>query len=117
MLTVLKIQVGRRNGIRIIRLTGPLDSTTHKEFKSLMDPLVDTPGMRIVLDCENLTYAGSTEILLLGQYHHRMAQNQGGLGIAALNNRITQTLEQIGLGQMLHLYPTIEAALVAMPSS
>ena len=82
-----------------------------------MDPLVDTPGMRIVLDCENLTYAGSTEILLLGQYHHRMAQNQGGLGIAALNNRITQTLEQIGLGQMLHLYPTIEAAIAAMPSS
>jgi anti-sigma B factor antagonist len=102
-----------RDGIRVVHVAGPLDSMTYDQFKNLLDPMVNQPEIRIVLDCENLTYVNSKGLALLGRYQRITLDNLSFLGIAALNRRITKTIELLGMSMLMKLYPTIEEAVKA----
>ena len=109
----LSIEFEDRQGIQVLHVSGPLDSMTHDQFKSQVDPLVSQPRVRIVLDCENLTYVNSKGLALLGRYQRVTIQNLSFLGIAALNRRITKTIELLGMSKLVKLYPTVEEAMQA----
>ncbi len=87
---VLTTQIENRDGVQVVHVSGPLDSMTHDGFKDLMDPLVNQPRIRLVLDCEHLSYVNSKGLALLGRYQRIALQNLSFLGIAALNRRITR---------------------------
>lgn len=110
---VLTTQIENRNGIQLIHVSGPLDSMTHDQFKDLLDPLVNQSRVRIVLDCEHLSYVNSKGLALLGRYQRITIQNISFLGIAALNRRISKTIELLGMSKLVKLYPTVEEAMKA----
>ena len=110
---VLTTQIENRNGVQLIHVSGPLDSMTHDQFKDLLDPLVNQSRVRIVLDCEHLSYVNSKGLALLGRYQRITIQNISFLGIAALNRRITKTIELLGMSKLVKLYPTVEEAMKA----
>ena len=110
---VLTTQIENRDGIQLVHLSGPLDSMTHDSFKDLLDPMVNQAGVRIVLDCEPLSYVNSKGLALLGRYQRVTLQNLSFMGIAALNRRITKTIELLGMGKLVKLYPTVEEAIQA----
>ena len=111
--TNLTTDIEDRDGIQLIRVAGPLDSMTHDQFKNLLDPMISQPNVHIVLDCENLTYVNSKGLALLGRYQRVTIQNLSFLGIAALNRRITKTIELLGMSKLVKLYPTVEEAMQA----
>ena len=106
----LSTQIEEREGIRVIHVTGPLDSETHDSLKELLDPLVKQARVRIVLDCEHLSYVNSKGLMLLARYHRTAVQNLSFFGIAALNSRILKAIDLLGMGKLVRLYPTVEAA-------
>ena len=108
---VLTMQIENRDGIQLIHVSGPLDAMTHEQFKNLLDPMIGQPNVHIVLDCENLTYVNSKGLALLGRYQRVAIQNLSIFGIAALNRRITKTIELLGMGKLVKLYPTVEEAM------
>lgn len=110
---VLTTQIENRDGIQLVHVSGPLDSMTHDQFRDLLDPMINQPRVRIVLDCENLTYVNSKGLALLGRYQRVIIQNLSFLGIAALNRRIVKTIELLGMGKLVKLYPTVEEAMQA----
>jgi len=110
---VLTTQIDNRDGIQLVHVSGPVDSMTHDRFKDLLDPMVNQPRVRIVLDCENLSYVNSKGLALLGRYQRLALQNLSFLGIAALNKRITKTIELLGMSKLVKLYPTVEEAMQA----
>lgn len=110
---VLTTQIENRDGIQLIHVSGPLDSMTHDGFKDLLDPMVNQPKVRIVLDCEHLSYVNSKGLALLGRYQRVTLQNLSFMGIASLNRRITKTIELLGMGKLVKLYPTVEEAIQA----
>ena len=110
---VLTTQIENRNGIQLIHVSGPLDSMTHDQFKDLLDPLINQTRVRIVLDCEHLSYVNSKGLALLGRYQRITIQNISFLGIAALNRRITKTIELLGMSKLVKLYTTVEEAMQA----
>ena len=110
---VLTTQIDNRDGIQLVHVSGPLDSMTHDRFKDLLGPMVNQPRVRIVLDCENLSYVNSKGLALLGRYQRIALQNLSFLGIAALNKRITKTIELLGMSKLVKLYPTVEEAMQA----
>ena len=110
---VLTTQIENRSGIQLIHVSGPLDSMTHDQFKDLLDPLINQARVRIVLDCEHLSYVNSKGLALLGRYQRITIQNISFLGIAALNRRITKTIELLGMSKLVKLYPTVEEAMKA----
>ena len=109
----LSTQIEEREGIRVIHVTGPLDSETHDSLKELLDPLVKQSRVRIVLDCQNLSYVNSKGLMLLARYHRTAVQNLSFFGIAALNSRILKAIDLLGMGKLVRLYPTVEEALQA----
>jgi anti-anti-sigma factor len=86
---------------------------THDQFKNLLDPMVKPPRVRIVLDCEKLTYVNSRGIMLLAHYQRATGQNLSFFGVAALSTRITKAIELLGMSKLVRLYPTVEEALKA----
>lgn len=110
---VLTTQIENRDGIQLVHISGPLDSMTHDRFRDLLDPMVNQSRVRIVLDCEHLTYVNSKGLALLGRYQRITLQNLSFLGIAALNRRITKTIELLGMSKLVKLYPTVEEAIQA----
>ena len=110
---VLTTQIESREGVQVIHISGPLDSMTHDRFKDLLDPMVNQPRVRIVLDCENLSYVNSKGLALLGRYQRIALQNLSFLGIAALNRRITKTIELLGMSKLVKLYPSVGEAMQA----
>ena len=110
---VLTTQIENRDGIQLIHVSGPLDSMTHDQFKDLLDPLINQPRVRIVLDCEHLSYVNSKGLALLGRYQRVTIQNLSFLGIAALNRRITKTIELLGMSKLVKLYASVEEAMKA----
>ena len=110
---VLTTQIENREGVQVVHVSGPLDSMTHDGFKDLMDPLVNQPRIRLVLDCEHLSYVNSKGLALLGRYQRIALQNLSFLGIAALNRRITKTIELLGMSKLVKLYPSVVDAMQA----
>ena len=111
--TALDLHVEDREGVRIVRVAGPLDSATHDAFKNFLDPLVVQPHSRIVLDCGNLAYVNSRGLTLLARYQRVAASNLSFFGIAAVNVRICKAIDLLGLGKMMKLYPSVDEALRA----
>ncbi len=109
----LSTQIEEREGIRVIHVTGPLDSETHDSLKELLDPMVKQSQVRIVLDCEHLSYVNSKGLMMLARYHRTAVQNLSFFGIAALNARILKAIDLLGMGKLVKLYPTVEEALQA----
>lgn len=111
--TSLTTEIEDRDGIRVVHVSGPLDSMTHEQFKGQLDAMVNQPRVRIVLDCEKLTYVNSTGLTLLARYHRTAIQNLSFFGIAALNARILKAIDLLGMGKLVKSYPTIADALRA----
>ena len=91
-------------------------SVTHDQFKDLLDPIVNQSNVRLVLDCEQLSYINSKGLALLGRYQRISMQNLSFMGIAALNRRITKTIELLGMSRLVKLYDTVEEAIQAARS-
>ena len=105
------------DGIRLIHVSGPLDSMTHDQFKNYLDPMVSQSRVRIVLDCQNLTYVNSRGVTLLMHYQRTSKLDFSFLGIAALRPRILRNIELLGLDKLMTWYPTIEQALQTAAAS
>lgn len=110
---VLTIKDEDRDGIRLIRMVGPLDSMTYDQFKDYLDPIAAQNHARIVLDCENLSYVNSRGITLLAHFQRTLSSNLAFFGIAALKPRILKAIELLGVSKLIRLYPTVEEALKA----
>lgn len=107
----LNFEIEDRNGIRLIHVSGPLDSMTHDQFKNFMDPIIRQSRVRIVLDCQGLTYVNSRGLTLLVHYQRTALQGFSFFGIAALRPRILKGMELLGMSKFVTWYPTLENAM------
>ncbi|MGD9781271.1 MAG: STAS domain-containing protein [Kiritimatiellia bacterium] len=113
----LNFDVEDREGIRLIHVSGPLDSATYDQFKRYVDPMINGARVRIVLDCQNLTYVNSRGLTLLMHYQKNAKVAFSFFGVAALRPRIVKGIELLGLGKLMTFYPTLEEALQTAAAS
>ena len=109
----LTTQLENRNGVQVVRVSGPLGFDSYYRFKEFMDPMVETPGVRIVLDGEKLGYVNSKGFVLLARYQRIAAQQGSFFGIAALNSRLVKEVALLGLDRLVKTYATVEEAVAA----
>jgi anti-sigma B factor antagonist len=107
----LTTEFEERDGVHVVRLSGPLDSMTHDQVKNLLDPLVNKPHVHMVLDCQSVTYVNSRSITLLAHYQRAISSNLGFFGVAGLTPRILKGIQLLGMGKLLRLYPAVGDAL------
>ncbi len=107
----LEFQVDERDGVRVIHIRGPLDSSTYDACKAYLDPIVQQARARIVLDCGDLTYVNSRGVTLLMHYQRAATLGFSFFGIAALRPITLKSIEMLGLGKHLKWYPTLDNAV------
>lgn len=109
--STLNFECEHCNDVRLIRVSGPLDSMTHDQFRNYMDPIINQSRMRIVLDCHGLTYVNSRGVTLLMHYQRVTQSGFSFFGIAALRPHILKGIELLGLSKVVRWYPTLEEAM------
>ena len=114
--SMLTIQIEYREGLRLIHLSGPLDSSTRNTFKEMMEGLVNQPGFRVVLDCENVVMINSQVLGLLGYYNRLAGETKSFLGVAALDKQLAKIIERLGMGKLVPMYATVDDAIKASTS-
>ncbi len=107
----LKMEIEDRMGIHLIQVSGPLDSITYDDFKNQMDALMSKTQVRIVMNCENITYVNSRGLALLAHYQRASAKDLSFFGLAGLNPRITKAVEMLGMSKLIKIYPTLNEAM------
>ena len=112
----LTAQTENRNGVLVVHVSGPLGFDSYYRFKELMDPLMEAPGVRIVLDAENLGYVNSKGFVLLARYQRTAGQQGSFFGIAALSSRLVKEVALLGLDRLVKTYATVEEAVAAAES-
>lgn len=107
----LQFETEDRQGVHVVRISGPLDSMTFSQFRAYMDPLVDQANKRILLDCADLTYLNSRGVALLLHYQRSCNLKLTFFGITEVPPRIAKGVEMLGLRKMLSWYPSLETAM------
>ncbi|MGD9781273.1 MAG: STAS domain-containing protein [Kiritimatiellia bacterium] len=109
----LTTRIEDRDGVQVVHVSGPLGFDSYYRFKEFMDPLMEAPGGRVVLDCGDLGYVNSKGFVLLARYQRLAGQTGSFFGIAALNSRLAREVALLGLGRLVKTYATVEEAVAA----
>lgn len=110
----LEIDVEQVATVTVVRVAGPVDSAGVDLFRTRLNPLCSQPGVRVLLDCQDLTYLNSTSIGLLMKYHRGLQVSRGKLVLCAVNSKLIRTLDLLQIGKTLQIYATREEALAAL---
>lgn len=110
----LDIHVEPRDDVTLVSLNGPVDSATFDQFKQTLDPLCKGGGIKLVLNCRNLSYMNSKGIGLLASLHRSALINMGNIVLACLNHKIVKTLDLLGLGKRLKIFEDVDEAIASL---
>lgn len=110
----LEVKIEQVDDVVVVTLNGPIDSATKDIFKDSLDPVFRKKGVKVLFDCENLTYMNSRALGLLSSYRRRCYVNGGRLALSKLNTKIVRTMDLLGLGKLLKRYESNPEAMEAL---
>jgi anti-anti-sigma factor len=98
---------GRRDGHRILRLTGPLTLSNLFEFQALVRA---EKAAVMIIDLTQVPYIDSAGIGVLMGAHASREQAGRKLALAGVNQRVQQALEITKVFQFFSVYPSVAEA-------
>ena len=103
-------------GIRqlVITLPGEIDMSNAAEVRDTLARALDDGAAVLIADAAQTMFCDSATITTLLRTHNRAASTGAQLRIAA-SPAMRRVLELTGAATMLHVYPTVVAALAAPP--
>jgi anti-sigma B factor antagonist len=99
--------------IKVVRLTGELNSETADYFFGCMDELIDAGTRRMIIDCRDLKFVSSMGLAMMLGAHHRLAKHGGDVKLAYVESAVAKVLETVRLDRVLDIYPTVIEAQAA----
>jgi len=110
----LEITLEQIGQVTVMKLAGPVDSANFAKFKRELAAACMGGRVRVVADCSELTYMNSKGFGVLTMHHRSQLSGKGELVICGLNRKLVKTMDLLGLGEILRMFPTIEEALGAL---
>ena len=105
---------GVRNGIRILRLSGPFTLQGIFEFQSIVlsgnDPVT-------IIDLTAVPYMDSTSLGEIMRLHTSSQRNQRQYALVGASERLRPIFKIAGVDQILIMYPTLEEAQQKLASN
>jgi anti-anti-sigma factor len=108
------VQIEESGDITILTISGPIDSATIEEFREKANPAFSKKGVKLLLDCKDLTYMNSRALGYLTTCRRQCYAQGGRIVMASLNKKIVRTMDLLGLGKLLKSYDSREEALQAL---
>lgn len=101
-------------GVKIIEVKGEFDILSSREFSQKVSAAVGEGKVNLIIDLGNLEYINSTGIFHIMTFFTRIKKQGGSFKLAAVNERVREILDIVGIINLVPSYNTVrEAALNA----
>lgn len=97
-------------GVAVLAVAGDLDMLTSPALAAALEEALDARPRTVVVDLSKVDFLGSAGLAVLVSAHERI-ESARVLRIVASARDIQRAFTMTGLGELLALYPTREAAL------
>ncbi len=101
-----------RPALKLIELKGELDISGSKELAQEVLPVIQGGHCCLIADLRNLEYINSTGIYGLMCCFNKAKEKGGFLKLVAVNERVKEILEVVGMLKLLNFYDTLDEALM-----
>jgi len=98
------------DAVPVIQATGRLDNNTSAAFEKDLLERVEQGGKLLVLDFSRLTFissAGLRSVLLVAK---KLKAGGGRLALCSLSKPVKEIFDLTGIGALIDIFPTYEAA-------
>jgi anti-anti-sigma factor len=112
----MEIAAEKRDGLLLLTFGGQLDAASADESEQKLLALIDTQGLRVVVDLGPLTYLSSVGLGVILRLTKQVMKYDGRIVFHSLQPRVRQILDMTGLSLMLHLYESVEEAIKGVSS-
>ncbi|MBI5755215.1 STAS domain-containing protein [Candidatus Peregrinibacteria bacterium] len=102
--------------IKLIKFSGQLDESNVDESAKKIYKLVEEnpEKLSLIFDFSDLDYMNSKSIGYLTDWYGRITGKDGKIVIAKAKENIRDILDVVGLTQLIHCYPSVEEAKLAI---
>jgi anti-sigma B factor antagonist len=96
--------------VLILSADGGLMYEGAPNFVSELQRYIDLGLRKLIVDCTRLRKVSSSGLGVLVSFHKRLAKQGGNVKLASVPGIVGKAIEITALGDLLHIYPTVEAA-------
>jgi anti-sigma B factor antagonist len=100
-----------KDGIKIFRLIGRMDSNTSKELEDELNRAISSGSNKIILDFENLEYWASAGLRVILEAHHNLLKEDGQLILCSMNEYIREIFQITGFVGYVPILDNMDQAL------
>jgi anti-sigma B factor antagonist len=107
-------QQTRHDSIRVVRVTGELDTASNQRLANELGALLDSRPVAIVLDLRDVVFMGSAGIAMLVNAQHNARRLQVPFAIVADNRSVLRPLQVSQVYGALAMFSTVDEAVAAV---
>jgi anti-anti-sigma factor len=96
--------------ILILSADGGLMYEGTRDFVGELERYIDLGISKLIVDCTRLRKISSAGIGVLVSFHNRLAKQGGDVKLAKVPGIVGKVIDISALGNVLHIYPTVEEA-------
>jgi anti-sigma B factor antagonist len=105
------IQQDQQGGVRILALSGRLDTETSADLELALADLQAAGATHFLIDMADIGYVSSAGLRVLLALAKQLDGGRGSLRLCGLNAAVTQVFDVAGFSKLFLIYPTRDAAL------
>lgn len=108
------LETRRDSGTLIIQAENRLDMANAQDFHDQLDGAIQASERSVVIDMEGLTYISSAGLRVILQMVRKMQRQDAQLALCSLSKEVMQVFTTSGIGQLVNIQPTRDAAIAAV---
>lgn len=96
-------EITKKDGVTIFKTDSRIDTSVAAKFESELLPLLTEGGMKLVLDCSDLTYMASSGLRVIQKAMRTLVPYKGVVKMINVNPNVYQVLEMTGFPQFMEI--------------
>jgi anti-sigma B factor antagonist len=108
--------VAHREGVAVVSVGGEIDLSTAPAFEAAIIGALDDDPPVVVIELSEVSFMASVGLRILAAAHEKVSKS-AQLAIVANNPATSRPIELTGLDKVMSLYPSLDAALIAVGSN
>jgi anti-sigma B factor antagonist len=112
----MEITVEKAGDVHVVALSGKLILPHTTTLDDSVRELIESGARKILFDCNDLSYAGSSGLGVFVNTANRLKKVEGKIAFANLNRNLTNVFDIVGFFDLFEVFSTREEALIVLGS-
>lgn len=114
MVAELSIKEDSKDGVHIFYVGGRLDVTSAHILENRMQPILETPGAKVLVNFSDIKYLSSAGLRVMLYAHKRLKASQGQLIFCCMKPPVMEIIKLAGFDTILTIFDSKYEALNAL---